>query len=133
MTAGLRDFSGFYTRSCEIFIVCARLKSFSAATEVLQTSQSSISQTIKRLENSLQFNLFERETRPLRTTQEGEALYKKLTLDAEQNRRMIELFRTRNYLKPVLDIGLIESVASFCGAELTQALKGSVGSVEAEC
>ena len=46
---------------------------------------------------------------------------------------MIELFRTRNYLKPVLDIGLIESAASFCGAELTQALKVSVGSVEAEC
>jgi len=89
MTADLKDFSGFYTRSCEIFIVCARLKSFSAAAEVLQTSQSSISQTIKRLENSLQFNLFERETRPLRTTQEGEALYKKLSLDAEQNRRMV--------------------------------------------
>lgn len=127
MTAGLKDFSGFYTRSCEVFIVCARLKSFSAAAEVLQTSQSSISQTIKRLENSLHFNLFERETRPLRTTQEGEALYKKLSLDSEQNRRMVELFRTRNYLKPVLDIGLIESAASFCGAELTQALDGSVG------
>lgn len=127
MTVGSKDFSGFYTRSCEIFIACARLKSFSAAADALQTSQSSVSQTIKRLENMLQFNLFERETRPLKITREGEELYKKLAFDAEQNRHLVELFRKKNYLKPVLDIGLIESVASFCGTELTKSLDDSVG------
>lgn len=117
----------FYTRSCEIFIECARLKSFSLAAERLSTSQSSISQTIKRLESSLELNLFERDTRPLKLTQEGAALYKKLVIDQEQNQQLINFIRTANFLKPVLEIGLIESAASFCGTELTKALKNHVG------
>ncbi len=117
----------FYTRSCEVFIECARLKSFSLAAERLSTSQSSISQTIKRLESNLELSLFERDSRPLKLTQEGEALYKKLVSDQEQNQQLISFIRTANFLKPVLEIGLVESAAAFCGTELTRALKNLVG------
>ncbi|WP_210542720.1 LysR substrate-binding domain-containing protein [Rhodoferax sp. PAMC 29310] len=53
------------------FDVCARLLSFTAAAQVLGTTQPAISQHIKRLEESLGTALFERVYRGLKLTPQG--------------------------------------------------------------
>lgn len=70
--------SFFYTRAMEIFLEAARVCSFSKAAENLEITQSSVSQAIRKFEEHLGFLLFERDTRPLKLSKEGLALYSKL-------------------------------------------------------
>lgn len=57
------------------FLYVANLRSFTKAAELLYISQSAVSQTIKKLENELNCNLFERTSHGLVLTEEGEELY----------------------------------------------------------
>ncbi len=59
-------------RLIETFIEAARLGSFSGAGRVLGLSPGSVSQNIKNLEDQLGVRLFERTTRQVRLTAEGE-------------------------------------------------------------
>lgn len=59
-------------RLIETFIEAARLGSFSGAGRVLGLSPGSVSQNIKNLEDQLGVRLFERTTRQVRLTPEGE-------------------------------------------------------------
>lgn len=53
------------------FLVAAREENFSRAAELLHTSQPSLSQTIKRLEEDLGYSLFEREGKHIRLNESG--------------------------------------------------------------
>lgn len=59
-------------RLIETFVEAARLMSFSAAGKALGLSPGSVSQNIKNLEDQLGVRLFERTTRQIRLTAEGE-------------------------------------------------------------
>jgi LysR family transcriptional regulator, regulator for bpeEF and oprC len=59
-------------RLIETFVEAARLGSFSAAGKALGLSPGSVSQNIKNLEDNLGVRLFERTTRQVRLTPEGE-------------------------------------------------------------
>jgi DNA-binding transcriptional LysR family regulator len=59
-------------RLIETFIEAARLGSFSGAGRALGLSPGSVSQNIKNLEDQLGVRLFERTTRQVRLTPEGE-------------------------------------------------------------
>ncbi len=67
------------------FLVAAREENFSRAAEALHTSQPSLSQTIKRLEEDLGYTLFEREGKHIRLNESG-----KLWMDTVQH--MEELY-----------------------------------------
>ncbi len=113
----------FYTRNAEIFIESATQCSFSAAAERLKISQSSVSQTIKHMEQSLGFDLFERDRRPLRLTQGATLLLNKFLRERDESMLLIDSIRMQNRLKPPLNLGIIESLASFIGVRLTSQLK----------
>ncbi|KGJ96680.1 LysR family transcriptional regulator [Thalassotalea sp. ND16A] len=59
----------------EIFITVVDSGNFSKAAEVLAITSSVVSRTIKKLENKLTTTLFNRTTRKVYLTQEGEWLY----------------------------------------------------------
>ena len=61
-----------------VFYQVATLKSFTEAAEVLNTSQSALSRSIMTLENYIQMCLFERTSRGLVLTRQGEILFETL-------------------------------------------------------
>lgn len=79
------------------FMVAAKEENFSRAAELLHTSQPSLSQTIKRLEEELGYPLFEREGKHIRlnesgriwlhTIQQMEELYDNTRLRLEESHR----------------------------------------------
>lgn len=58
------------------FVACAQTGSFSKAAEILYTTQSSVSKVIKSMEDAMDTKLFERYTKGIRLTREGEHVYK---------------------------------------------------------
>ncbi len=74
------------------FAACARTESFSKAAEVLYTTQSSVSKVIKSMEESMGIRLFERYTRGIRLTSEGEHVYQ-YTKTVLENLEKIETFQ----------------------------------------
>ncbi|KKB62969.1 LysR family transcriptional regulator [Robbsia andropogonis] len=79
------------------FLVVAQTGSFTAASELVNLSQSTVSQHIRRLEELLDRALFERDTRKVRLTESGEAL--------------------RRYASRILEL-MDEAVMSVCGPPL---------------
>ena len=70
---------GLYDSNCDynkykIFYVVAEVNSFSKAAEILHISQPAISYSIKELEYQLNTNLFIRENRKIKLTEDGEKL-----------------------------------------------------------
>lgn len=63
------------TRCLLAFEVCARLQSFTAAAQRLNTSQSSISRHISELETALGASLFERHRQRVHLSEQGKHLY----------------------------------------------------------
>ncbi len=61
-----------------IFITVVQLGSFTKAADNLQIDNSVVSRTIKKLENKLGVTLFNRTTRQLNLTEEGEIYYQKI-------------------------------------------------------
>lgn len=62
-------------KQLKYFVACAKTGSFSKAAEILYTTQSSVSKVIKSMEESMKIKLFERYTRGIRLTREGEQVY----------------------------------------------------------
>ncbi|MEW6643456.1 MAG: LysR family transcriptional regulator [Pseudomonadota bacterium] len=59
----------------ELFCAAARARSFTAAATELGTTPSAISKAVQRLENRLGLKLFQRSTRAVRLTDEGQTYY----------------------------------------------------------
>ena len=62
-------------RQLRCFVICVEAGSFTAAAELLYTTQSSVSKTIQAMEYQLQAELFERTGRGIRLTERGQELY----------------------------------------------------------
>lgn len=67
-----RAFDAFQLGSIELFCKAAELGSFTAAAEILGVTPASVSRSIKRLEARLGVRLFNRTTRSVRLTHDGE-------------------------------------------------------------
>ena len=78
-------------KQIQYFIACAEYGSFSAAAEILFTSQSNVSKAIKALEEELELKLFERYPRGVSLTTEGERY--KYAVRIQDN--MDEIMRTK--------------------------------------
>ena len=68
----------------QIFVVVVKHRSFSRAAEELMIAASVVSRSIQKLERKLQVNLFNRTTRKINLTQEGEWLLPKAVQIIEQ-------------------------------------------------
>ena len=62
-------------RQLRCFVTCVEAGSFTAAAELLYTTQSSVSKTIHAMEHELQTELVERTGRGIRLTARGQELY----------------------------------------------------------
>ena len=69
--------SGFGIRlnTVELFCAAAKARSFTAAATELGTTPSAISKAVQRLENRLGIKLFQRSTRAVRLTEDGQTYY----------------------------------------------------------
>lgn len=63
------------TKEIQYFVACAQTGSFSKAAETLYTTQSSVSKTIKAMEEKMGTTLFERLAKGIRVTPEAEQIY----------------------------------------------------------
>lgn len=105
----------------------AKVGSFSLAAETLSVTQPSVSLSVKFLEDKLGFDLFERSTRPLRLTPEGSAVMELLQRYRMEFSELLQRIRSDNFIRPILRIGLIESIADFAAASLVKSLKPLCG------
>lgn len=62
-------------KQLQYLVVCADLKSFSKAADVLYTTQPNVSKVIRSLEEELGFELFRRQNRGIRLTSRGTRVY----------------------------------------------------------
>ena len=72
--------------SLQVFVLVARLKSFTKAAEISGLSRPSVTRLITQLEEKLQTRLFHRSTRSVSLTTYGEELFErvqKFLLDAQ--------------------------------------------------
>lgn len=78
-------------KQLKYFIACVETGSFSEAAGILYTTQSSVSKTVKMLEDSLGLQLFERLPRGIRLTAQGRRVYHyacRIVNEASQLERM---------------------------------------------
>src|ERR1700692_4030808 len=120
------------------FIAVAEMKSFTLAAQRLGLRQSTVSQHIKRLEESLQRHLFARDTHSVAPTPDGDALIDFARQVLEANERMDRFFagsELRGHIRfgaseDFVLSGLHEVLAAFAqrhasvGLELTVGLSG---------
>jgi DNA-binding transcriptional LysR family regulator len=66
-----------YLNELSVFVEVAKQGGFRAASHKLQMSAGSISESIKRLEDKLNIRLFERTTRKIALTHDGESLFRR--------------------------------------------------------
>lgn len=98
------------TRFLETFLWVARLKSFSAAAERLNSTQAAISNRIASLERELGVRLFERDPRMVRLTAEGERALKRAEDIVRLSRELCLDMGGDQSLKGRLSIGTIDSI-----------------------
>lgn len=100
------------SRSYEIFMAVCITKSFTKAARRLRISQSAISQSIQGLEKSLGFSLFQRNSRPLKLTEEAHVLFNELSFEKDNFNRTLNTLKTQNFIRPVMRLGMVESMAA---------------------
>lgn len=118
-----------FSRSLSVFLTAVETRKFSLTAQKLGVTQSSVSQTISLLEDKLGFNLFERESRPLQPTQEAMELYRSIKKSDEELRQILIRIQLRNWVKPTVRLGMIESVGHLIAADVCKDLKKDLGIV----
>jgi DNA-binding transcriptional LysR family regulator len=93
-------------RQLRYFVAVAEERNFRSAAQRLRISQSAVSQQIKTLERTLRVRLFDRETRPVELTDDGETLLEQARLIVElANRTQEHLRAAPNLRKQILKFG----------------------------
>ncbi|MEM6397403.1 MAG: LysR family transcriptional regulator [Bacteroidota bacterium] len=91
-----------------------RTGSFSDAAEACFVTQSTLSTMIKKLENQVGIQLFDRSTKPVKLTPEGLKLIDQFKVLHNEYENLTELIQeTKNRFEGVLKIGIIPTLAPF--------------------
>lgn len=97
-----------------VFYYVARQRNFTQAADILMSSQSNVTRTIKLLENELGCSLFVRSNRGVKLTPEGEKLYDHIRIAVEQIQAgEEELSADKSMLSGAISIG-VSGVALRC-------------------
>lgn len=103
------DISGVSPGNLRLFEIAARHGNFTATARELQSTQSAVSQQIRRLEDNLGLPLFERIHRGVRLTEAGRTLYasvKEGFADIEGTINQLRRLHQRPYLSILTDFSL---------------------------
>ena len=95
----------------DVFIAVCETHSFSKAAQKLSLTQSAVTKKIKKLEDRLGADLFDRSKRPIALTQEAEVLMHQALLARESLEKTVGEIREGAFLLPVFRVGTIESLA----------------------
>jgi len=98
------------TRFLETFLWVARLKSFSAAAERLNTTQAAISNRIATLERELGVRLFERDTHAVNITADGEKAVRRAEEIVRLTHQLRDQIGGSQSLRGTVSIGTIDSI-----------------------
>lgn len=120
-----RSVKGFdLLRALECFILVIETGSMTTAAQMMQMTQSAVSQQINNLEKTLGVSLIDRSLRPLRPTQSGLRLFdraEKLLFDASQ---IISSMRQHgSNPMPILRIAVLGSLSAWLVPSIVLALK----------
>lgn len=101
------------------FIIAYRLRSFTRAAEELHITQPAVSQHIKQLEARVGCSLFETRGRAVRSTPAGDLLYRRLSVMANDEARIIdELRRLDSATVAPLRLGCTRTIADYVAPRL---------------
>ncbi len=91
-----------------------RTGNFSAAADLCFVTQSTLSTMIKRLEKQIGFQLFDRKSKPIQLTQQGQKIINQLKVIHNEYENLIELTQiTNNEYHGTLKLGIIPTLAPF--------------------
>ncbi len=114
----------FDLRSLNIFSHVAKTGNMSQAAELLGMTQSSISQTLSNLEQSLQTTLLNRSVRPMELTTAGRFLLDRSVLLLQEAQKTSQAIKQADYTQlRHIKIALVDSIATATGRALVDALK----------
>lgn len=109
-------------KNLQIFLMCCELRNFSEVGRVLGLTQSAISKAIQNFENELGLTLFIRDCRPLTLTAEAVQLEKYLRVMMGDFKKFMGELQSDNFIKPILRIGILDSLATTLGVEIVKEL-----------
>ncbi|WP_438465964.1 LysR family transcriptional regulator [Marinomonas sp. PE14-40] len=101
-----------YSTTLDTFLAVCQHQSFTKAAKALGLGQSSVSQNIQKLEESLGVSLFDREVRPIMLKPEAVMLREVLEGQFSEIENVVSLIREQNELKPIVKIGVIDSLST---------------------
>lgn len=111
-TAKNKVHSLLYSTTLDTFLAVCQHQSFTKAAKALGLGQSSVSQNIQKLEESLGVALFDREVRPIMLKPEAVMLREVLEGQFSDIENVVSLIREQNELKPIVKIGVIDSLST---------------------
>ena len=100
-----------YSKTLGVFLAVCQHQNFTKAAKVLGLSQSSVSQNIQKLEETLGVSLFNRDVRPIAMKPDAVLLRDLLEDQFSEIEQTISKIRERNELKPIVKIGVIDSLS----------------------
>ena len=107
-----------FDKRLEDFLLLAHYKSYTQVAQIQDQSQSAISRSIQKLEAQLGVSLVDRHTYPISLTTSGETLRRCLNeCNCTINQTVSDIQR-QNYLKPIMRMGMIDSVARLLAVPL---------------
>lgn len=117
------------SKSAQVFLLCCDLKNFSSVASALGITQSAVSKIIQKFEKDVGFELFIRNSRPLTLTAEARLLHRHLRGIKGEISRSLSTLQSKNYIKPILRIGILESLHLELGVELIERMASSLSQI----
>ena len=105
------------------------MRNFSSVAQALGLSRSAVSKAISGMEDDLGFQLFERNTRPLVLTAEARILQQYFRRVTGEFNQVMTTIRNDNFLKPVLRIGMLESLHLSLGTAIIRELYPKISQI----
>ncbi|CAO3419541.1 Hydrogen peroxide-inducible genes activator _ OxyR [Azospirillum doebereinerae] len=106
--------TGLSLRDLEYAVAVAEQRHFGKAAERCAVSQPSLSAQIRKLEDTLGIALFERTSRRVLLTQQGEAVIRQARVVLEEGRRLLTVARgTEGTLTGTLAVGAIQTLGPY--------------------
>ena len=95
----------------EVFLAASEGKSLSETAKQLSMTQSAVTKKIRKLEDSLNVELFDRSKRPIKLTREGEILKHHSLLVKQTLESTTKEIKENSFIHPIFRIGAIESLS----------------------
>ena len=123
----MRNFS-LELNQLKVFMEVAKDCNMTRAAQKLGLTQPAISTVIKKIENGLGIELFDRASRPMRLTAAGHVLFKRGNGAIELIETILaDMYRTANGKNPDIRLGCSEAIMNIFGGELVSLLASKPG------